>query len=543
MLVARLGFRCRPAVPSALLLCALLALLAPATASAADPPVQIETVTSTADGTVRVQAASLTVTPGATPGPSVQIALDAPRQRLRGVGAALTESSAVLIAGLPAGTRHELLEALFAPDQGGLSVLRIVIGASDFSLEHHSLDDSTLPDPGLTHFSIERDRQWVIPVLREILAINPTVELVASPWSAPGWMKDTGNYLFGTLQARYEPAFADYLVRFVQAYRAEGIDIGWLTLQNEPAAVQVTYPSMLMSAAQQARLITDDLGPALTAAGLHTRVLVWDHNWCDAQPPGGCVGIAPASFPTQVLSATGATWPVSGTAFHCYGGDQAAANDSVHAAWPTLEVWQTECSGGTWQGDPFVETAQRVLTDWKHWATASLLWNLALDPAHGPHLGGCGDCRGIVTVDPAIGTWEPNVDRDVLATIARFGPAGSGVLTTTTADALGITATGVCDPSGRPAAIVLNSGAARTIDVGFGDVHLPVPVAARSLTAVRAPVGVRCTLAAPSALPEPPAPHTPTVPPAPSVPTPTPPTTTTAASPAAAVPRQPTYTG
>lgn len=475
----------------------------PATAGA---PVQIETVVSTADGSVRIGGQPRSVTPGAVSGPDVQVDLSGARQRLHGVGASLTESSAALIAGLPADQRHALLTELFAPDRGGLSVIRVVIGASDFSLEHRSLADSPSPDLDLTTFSIERDRRWVLPALREILAIAPDVEVVASPWSAPGWMKDTGQYVWGSLLETYEGAYARYLVRFVEAYRAEGVQVDWLTVQNEPAAVQLTYPSMVMSAAQQTRLLRDHLGPELAAAGLPTHVLSWDHNWCDARPPGGCVGTGPASFPLEVVAAIGDEHPLGGTAFHCYGGDQAQANDAVHAARPDRQLWHTECSGGTWQADPFADTVRLLLTDRNHWSNATLLWNLALDPFHGPHLGGCDTCRGVVTVDPAKGTWASEVDRDVLATVARFGPQGSGVLATTASD--GLLATGVCSPDRRPAAVVWNPGEAVTANIRFADLALPVELPGRSLTAVQAPEGTTCDLATWPPLPPPATPVT-----------------------------------
>jgi glucosylceramidase len=244
-------------------------------------------------------------------------------------------------------------------------------------------------------------------------------------------MKDPANILYGSLKPEYEDVYARYLVRYLEAYRDEGIPIGWLTVQNEPAAIQLTYPSMIMSSEQQARLVHDDLGPALGAAGLTTQVLIWDHNWCDAQLPGSCAGPAPPSFPFDVLTRVGATAPIAGTALHCYGGDQATANDALHEAWPDLRIWQSECSGGEWQGsrsDAFAATTQLVMTDRNHWSNATILWNLALDPGHGPHLGGCDTCRGVVTIDPTSDTWTPELERDVLATVSRFGGRGSGVL-------------------------------------------------------------------------------------------------------------------
>jgi glucosylceramidase len=459
-------------------------------------PVTLDVVTSTADGAVRVAAGQREVEP-VVESPAVSLRLDRPRQRLRGVGAAITESSAWLIAGMPAAERRALLEALVDPAQGGASVIRVPIGATDFSLEHLSLADSPVPDPELTTFSIARDQLWVLPVLQEILAIRPDVEIIGSPWSAPAWMKSPANIHWGVLQTQFEDAYARYLVRFVEAYRDEGVLADWLTVQNEPAAFSQTSITMNMWPDQQARLLRDHLGPALANAGLATRVLTWDHNWCDALFPGDCKGPAPPSFPFDVMADTGRIPVIAGTALHCYGGEQIVANEAIHEAWPDLEIWQTECSAGEWIGTraaSFTGTATRILNDWNHWANASLLWNFALDPDNGPWLGGCSTCWGVVTIDPTDDSWMRELEWDVLAIVSRFGPPGSAVLETTVGASSSVVATGVCSPDQRAAAIVLNTGPATTVHVGFGDLVVPVDVGAESLTAVRAPAEVACTL-------------------------------------------------
>lgn len=507
---------------------------ASAPAHAANAEVTVDVVTSNEDGTARVEVEQRSVLPGEGTGPQVRVDPAGPRQRIHGIGAAVTESSAYLLMQLPPDERRTLLEELYDPDRGGHSVVRIVIGASDFVLETHSLADSPVPDPDLTTFTIDRDRQWVIPTLREILAINPDIEILASPWSAPGWMKNTGSYTWGQLLEEYEGSYADYLVRFLDAYRDEGITVDWLTVQNEPAAIFLDTPSMIMSSEQQARLVRDHLGPALIAADLDTRVLAWDHNWCDARPPGGCVGSDPTPFPLEVIEATGGDHPLAGTAFHCYGGSQAAANDLVHRARPDLQIWQTECSGGGWQSDPFADLARLLITDRNHWSNATILWNLALDPDHGPTTG-CSTCRGVVTIDPTTETWTAELERDLLTTMAWFGGKDSGVLDTTATDNL--LATGVCSPDHRPAAIVWNPGTQTTANVHFGDLALPIDLAARSLTAIRAPEGIDCELAAWPALPEPP--PTMTTPPSTTTPITMAPATSSAipATPVAVAPR------
>jgi glucosylceramidase len=519
-----------------------LSLVAASPARAEPGPADV--LTSSADGTERLvesTADATAIDPGRSP--DVLVHADRPRQRLAGVGAALTESSAHLIVGLPAAERRDLLASLFAADQGGLTVLRLVIGASDFSLDHVSFAEG----PDLDSFSIDDDRDDVLPVLREILAINPDIELVASPWSAPAWMKDSGQYRYGQLRRDHEAAYAEYLVRYLEAYRAEGIDIGWLTVQNEPAAVTLDYPSMVMSPEQQARLVSEQLGPRLARAGLPTRVLAWDHNWCDAKPPGPCAGPAPASFPVDVLEAVDAGYPFGGTALHCYGGDQVVANEALHERWPGLRIWHTECSGGRWQESravAFDGAAALVVRDRNHWSNATLLWNLALDPDGGPHLGGCGTCRGVVTVDPEADRWWPEVDYDVLAQAARFVPAGSGVLERTVAAPDDLEVTAACSPSARPSAMVRNRGPATEVLVRFDGTDAAVDVVVRapadSLVSVAAPAGVGCVRAAEAPLAPPP-----------SVPPTVPPTvTTTAPSPtepvapaASPVAGAPSYTG
>lgn len=470
--------------------------------SAPVPPATLAAVVSSADGAQRVVATDLAVTPLDAGDPAqITIDPDAPRQHLYGVGAALTDASAHLLAQLPAAERDAALRALFSPDEGGLSVVRLVIGASDFSRTLASLDDSDEPDPTLSKFSIDHDLAEIIPIARQIMTINPDVTFIASSWSAPAWMKTTDNLLYGFLDEQYEGVYADYLVRFLTAYRDAGVPVARISIQNEPAAFKLDAPTMTMDTAQQIR-VTELLGPRLAAAGLDTRVLVWDHNWCTATPPGGCTGPAPPQAALDILDATGGGYPVAGTALHCYGGNQIAANNGMHDAWGDREIWQTECSGGDWNGtraQAFTGQTTLIVRDYANWASASLYWNLALDPDHGPHSGGCTDCRGVLTIDPTTSSWEPNLDLDVLATVARFAPAGSGGLTTTL-DGVpsGLEAAAVCSPDHRAAVTLWNPGQATTVTVRFGDQGFAVPIGRATLTSVRAPVGVDCDVAAPA---------------------------------------------
>lgn len=492
----------------ATLLAGLVALAGVVTVTAGDaagdpnPPATLEAVVSSADGTHRVESTEMPVTPLAATEPAmVTVDPTRARQHLYGVGASLTESSAHVLARLPDDVRADALGALFDPARGGLSVVRLVIGSSDFSSALVSLDDSEEPDPTLAKFSIDRDRAEIIPIARQILAINPEVTFIASSWSAPAWMKTPANFLFGRLRPEYEGVYADYLVRFLTAYRDAGIPVARISVQNEPAAIKLDMPSMIMDADQEARLV-HELGPRLTAAGLATRVLVWDHNWCSAAPPGGCVGPEPPQGALDVLAATDGAYPVAGTALHCYEGSQVAANRGLHDAWPDLEIWQTECSGGAWQGaraNAFENVALSTVQDRAHWASATLLWNLALDPSGGPHTGGCRDCRGVLTVDPDAGTWTANVDLDVLATVARHGPAGSGALQTdVTGPPHPVVAAGVCSPERRASVLLWNPGAAKDVTVRIGTFGFVVSVPTETLLSLRAPAEMDCARSTPA---------------------------------------------
>lgn len=450
------------------------------------PPVVVDRMVSTGDGSLRLVIDHLSVPhrqdgasvpwTGATAATVITVSPDERRQTVVGVGAALTDSSAHLLASLPAAERSAALRALFDRDTGaGLSVVRLPIGASDFARSHYTYDDTGEPDPELRHFSIDHDLEAIVPLARQIRRINPEVRFVASPWSPPAWMKDSGSLTHGSLLPEHEHAFAAYLVRFLQAYQDQGIDIGWLTLQNEPEFEPYSYPGMAMSADQQARVISQELGPQLADAGVHTKVLVYDHNWDHP------------AYPIDVLRQPGVRPTAAGVAFHCYKGHPTDAQDQVHEALGLdVAIWQTECSGGDWQGtrtEAFFGEAALVIGGLEHWASASLLWNLALDPAFGPHTGGCSGCRGVVTVDGD--RWTPNLDRDVLAHVGRWVPPGSVRVHSAVTGPAGITTTALRTPGEQIVLLVANPGGARRVTIRSDGLRTTVALRAGSLTTLR----------------------------------------------------------
>jgi glucosylceramidase len=234
-------------------------------------------------------------------------------QRIAGFGAAITEASAWLIRnGLQDAQRDALMRELFTREGNGIGfeLTRLTIGASDFSRRHYSLDDMPpgQADPELQHFSLDPERADVIPATRQALALNPKLQVMASPWSAPGWMKTTDSLVQGQLRPEFYGAFARYMVRYVDEMKAEGIPIFALTLQNEPHFEPGDYPGMRMTPRTRATVVGQHLGPLLKRRGLQTQILEWDHNWDEPWSP------------LSMLSDPTARQYVSGVAWHCYAG-------------------------------------------------------------------------------------------------------------------------------------------------------------------------------------------------------------------------------
>ena len=358
----------------------------------------------------------------ATPPPGTTITVDdaTQYQEMVGFGAAMTDASAWLIeTKMTAAQRDGLMKELFGRDPGlGLSFMRLTIGASDFSMHDYSFDDMPAgqTDPTLARFSIDSNRPYFLPAVKQAYAINPQLRIMASPWSAPGWMKTTGSLIKGTLTPEGYPALAEYLRRYVRAYEAEGIPIFALTVQNEPHFEPENYPGMALNPAQRAQFLRDNLGPVFARDGLTTKILDWDHNWDQPESPLAVLGDA-AARPY-----------VAGVAWHCYGGNVSSQN-VVHDAYPDKETYFTECSGGNWSpvfGENlkfFIGTL--IIGSTRNWAKGVLFWNLALDETYGPHLGGCADCRGVVTIGSTSGSVTRNVEYYALAHASKFVRPGA----------------------------------------------------------------------------------------------------------------------
>jgi glucosylceramidase len=415
-------------------LVALAAAAVPA-ATAASPPVQAWLTTGDQSSLLAEQPASAFGPP--TDGlPTITVDPSQSYQRLEGLGASITDSSAHLLAASP--YRHEIMRELFDPEHGlGLSYLRQPMGASDFVAGPHYTYDDMPPgetDYSMRHFSIAHDRAQILPLLREARALNPHLKIMATPWSPPAWMKTNDSLIGGRFidtQRNYD-AYARYFVLFLKAYKAAGVPVDAITLQNEPQnRTPSGYPGMDFRDNEEARLV-ETLGPMLKAAGLRTKVLGYDHNWSlhpnDVGPPDDP---ANPEYAKSLLSDPGAYKYLAGTAFHCYYGDPERQSE-LHDAFPAKDIYFTECSG-TLSGNPattFPDTLHwhtRYLTVGavRNWAKTVITWNLALDPNGGPHNGGCDTCFGVVTIDPATGRATPTADYYVLGHVTKFLQPGA----------------------------------------------------------------------------------------------------------------------
>jgi glucosylceramidase len=229
-------------------------------------------------------------------------------------------------------------------------------------------------------------------------------------------MKSTGSLIKGTLLPQYYDSFAQYFRKFIEGYTAEGVPIFAVTMQNEPAYEPADYPGMRLDPPARAEVIGKHVGPLFESSGIQSLILDWDHNWD-----------VPAS-PLAVLADSAARKYVNAVAWHCYAGD-VSAQENVHAAYPTKDAYFTECSGGGWAtvfGDNlkfFVGTL--IIGSTRGWAKGVAFWNLALDQNDGPHLGGCGNCRGVITINGATGAVTRNVEYYALAHASQFVKPGA----------------------------------------------------------------------------------------------------------------------
>ncbi|MEU9271066.1 ricin-type beta-trefoil lectin domain protein [Streptomyces sp. NPDC048251] len=389
-------------------------------------------------------------------------------QTFTGGGASFTDTAAWLLNGsgaLSAATREATLRKLFSPTEGiGLSFLRNPMGGSDLARFGYTYDDvpAGQTDADLSEFSIAHDLADVVPLTRRARELNPALTVMASPWTAPAWMKDSGQLNGGWLKAENYGAYASYFVKYLQAYRDQGIPVAYVTAQNEPTCCS-GYPSMSWNASGLAYFTKSELLPKLAAAGLSTKVLAHDWNWdtYDAYAAQTVDDAAVRSHPN-----------FGGIAWHGYGGD-VAKQTSVHNQYPQLDAFGTEHSGGTWIADQQREDMLDIVNYTRNWAKSVTKWSLAVDQNRGPHNGGCGTCDGLVTVhngDGASGTVDYTVEYYTMGHLTKFVRPGARRIASTASSSVPNVAWR--NPDGSKALIAFNDAStAKTVTINWGAQH------------------------------------------------------------------------
>ncbi len=378
--------------------------------------------------------------------PTIEVNDQQTFQTIDGFGYTLTGGSATLINKLPEAEKNALLQELFSPKDNGIgsNYLRISIGASDLSADTFTYNELPAGETDLNQdkFSIERELTDLIPILKKIVAINPELKILGSPWTAPTWMKDNKSFKGGSLKSEYYQSYARFFVKYIHAMKAQGIVIDAITIQNEPLHPG-NVPSMYMDAPAQGTFIKTALGPLFKAEGIKTKIILYDHN---ADKP---------EYPISILNDAETRQYVDGSAFHLYGGTIDALS-KVHEAHPDKHLYFTE----QWVGGPgnFAEdlkwhTSTLIIGATRNWSRNVLEWNVAADPNYGPHTeGGCVNCLGAITIGQGV---TRNVAYYVIGHASKFVPSNSVRISSNLVNDLANVA--FKTPEGRKVLIVTNT--------------------------------------------------------------------------------------
>ncbi|HVJ09380.1 MAG TPA: glycoside hydrolase family 30 beta sandwich domain-containing protein [Acidisarcina sp.] len=391
-------------------------------------------------------------------------------QEILGFGAAFTDASCYLFGQLSAQDRKALLSELFGAEGLRLSVGRTCIGSSDYSRNVYSYDEVEQPDPELQHFSIEHDRGYILPSLRMARELNPELFLFSSPWSPPGWMKAGGSMLGGSMRQKYLAPYAEYFVKFLRGYAAEGVKINGVTVQNEVDTDQDgRMPAALWAQEYEAEFIKKHLGPALERAGLDTKIWMLDHNY-------NLWGRA-----ADELSDPEVYKYVDGVAWHGYVGTSSAMT-RVHDLFPAKHAYWTE-------GGPDISSADYA-TDWtswsqtftgilRNWARCIVGWNLALDEQGKPNIGPF-PCGGLVTIDSKTQKIIRSGQYWAFAHFSKSIQRGARIVASH-GELAGIDHVAAVNPNGSHVLVLTNHGQEQMVPCSFGSSVLQVKVPKNSV--------------------------------------------------------------
>ena len=383
-------------------------------------------------------------------------------QTIDGFGFALTGGSAQHMIHMSQTERTKLIKELFSTTDNniGISYLRVSIGSSDLNDHVFSYDDvvSGQTDVNLEKFSLTEDEKDVIPVLKEILKINPRIKILGSPWSAPIWMKSNNNIQGGRLKDEYYAVYAKYFVKYINGMKMHGIPIDAITVQNEPFNDGNT-PSMQFLAKEELNFIKNFLGPAFKSAGIKTKIILYDHN-CDAP-----------EYPISILTDKDVQKYVDGSGFHLYAGPISAMS-KVHDAFPEKNLYFTEMMAVSRNDFNVANPMERIVIGaMRNWSRNVILWNLAADPNNNPHTdnGGCSMCQGAITIDGDKVT--RNLAYYTIGHASKFIPAGSVRISSTLPE--GLSDVAFETPEGKTVVIVANkSGSVKDFNIIYKDQFL-----------------------------------------------------------------------
>lgn len=411
----------------------LLTLIVSLSAGAQNNSISVWLTNSDRSALFQKQTAGLAFGKGNNAYPSITIDETKRYQQMDGFGYALTGGSADHIIQMSAPARKALLHQVFdtTGDNIGVSYLRLSIGASDLNKRVFSYDD--VPgDTSLQHFDLDEDKTNVIPVMKEIQAINPHIRVLGSPWSPPAWMKSNSDTRGGRLLPQYYAVYARYLAKYIQEMKKNGITIDAITIQNEPLHPG-NNPSLLMTAPEMADFIKYHLGPLFKQNKIKTKIIVYDHN---ADRP---------DYPIYIFDDKEAASYIDGSGFHLYNGSITALTD-VHNAHPEKNIYFTEQMVVQFDRDDDEEKVKglniagpvsRLMIDApNNWCKNVLLWNLAADPEFKPYTdrGGCPVCQGAVTIDKDSVTY--NLAYYTMAHASKFVRPGAVRISSTHTDSL-----------------------------------------------------------------------------------------------------------
>ncbi|MFB9459665.1 glycoside hydrolase family 30 protein [Streptomyces antimycoticus] len=414
---------------------------------------------------------------GSGGGGSVTVDESRTYQEFSGAGASFTDTAAWLFnssGALSQSTRDEVMRKLFSPTDGiGVSFLRNPLGGSDLARFGYTFDDvpAGQTDPGLTRFSIDHDLADVLPLTKQAKQLNPALKVMASPWTAPAWMKDNDQLNQGWLEAQYYGTYANYFVKYIQEYQSRGVPIDYVTVQNEPTCCP-GYPSMQWNGSGLNYFTKSELLPKLANAGLKTKVLALDWNW-DQWAGFGAPVVDDAAIRNHPN--------FGGIAWHGYGGN-VGQQTTVHNQYPNVDAFDTEHSGGTWIANQQQEDMHNLIDYTRNWGKSWIKWSLAVDQNKGPHNGGCDTCTGLVTVhngDNQSGRVDYTVEYYTMGHLTKFVKPGARRIDSSASSTVPNVAWK--NPDGSKALIAYNdTGSQQTLKVNWGSQSFSYQLPARA---------------------------------------------------------------